>query len=316
MSDTFTERKPITVLEEIADGIPVTAPDGGLPIAPAVGSAPFPTSATDVVVTGTITVTNNVPAGVAPAGSAVEIVTEGKASIAIQTIGTYTGALTLQGTVNGTNWITIGGLPLFNMTTGVGAATITTGQQNIYTASVVAFSKVRITGLAAVTGTANITMRASQITDLMALEGSLPIGSNGIGTVALTAGTSSIGNILGIAPSTSIGGYALFHKLISAATTNSTLVRTGICAIGSVTLANTTGTFKYWKLYSKATAPTVGTDVPIMTVAIPPNSVQHLTFPYSIRPLLGLVYGITGAAADNDTTAVAAGEVIVNIAYA
>lgn len=56
----------------------------------------------DTLVTGTITKQNLVPAGAATAGSSVSaFLTDGASSLAVQVTGTYTGALSLQGTVNG-----------------------------------------------------------------------------------------------------------------------------------------------------------------------------------------------------------------------
>ena len=67
------------------------------------------------------------------------------------------------------------------------------------------------------------------------------------------------------------------------------------------------------------TAPTVGTDVPEMIIAVPPlaSGVPGVaTFPIGFNGLrfnLGLGLLITGGFADTDTTAVAAGQVKVKM---
>lgn len=117
---------------------------------------------TDNTASGTITTQNLVPGGTATAGSAVEITLgEGQNTIAIQTVGTYTGALTLQGTVNGTNWVSFAGTPILNANTGLWLATITSALQSVFFAKVSGFAKVRISALAAVTGSVVVTIGAS-----------------------------------------------------------------------------------------------------------------------------------------------------------
>ena len=67
------------------------------------------------------------------------------------------------------------------------------------------------------------------------------------------------------------------------------------------------------------TAPTVGTDVPEMIIAVPPLSSGVpgvATFPIGFNGLrfnLGLGLLITGGSADTDTTAVAAGQVKIKL---
>jgi hypothetical protein len=101
------------------------------------------------------------------------------------------------------------------------------------------------------------------------------------------------------------------------ATTNATLVKAGPGDIHTVVATNTTATVKYLKIYNKASAPTVGTDVPVLTVALAPNNA--LTFfdlPQGLYCNLGIAFAITGANGDSDTTALTAGDVVgVNIIY-
>lgn len=98
----------------------------------------------------------------------------------------------------------------------------------------------------------------------------------------------------------------------SAATTNALLIKTGSTQMWSVNASNTNAAARFLKLYNKATAPAVGTDVPVLTVPIPPGStVQVSPGSTGIRFALGLGIAITASAADTDTTAVAAAEVKV-----
>lgn len=151
--------------------------------------------ASDKPVSGTITTQNLVPAGTATAASAVEIQTSGIDTVAIQTVGTYTGALTPQVTVDGSNWITLTGTPLLK-TDGVYSATIPSAIQGVFVMDVSGYQKARLSANAAVTGSVVVSLRGSSNNASVAISNPLPTGTNSIGTVVLgapaTATTTSI----------------------------------------------------------------------------------------------------------------------------
>lgn len=115
------------------------------------------------------------------------------------------------------------------------------------------------------------------------------------------------------APQTS-GGYTIF-RLLSAATTNSNNIKGSAGQIFGWFLYNNTSSAKFVKLYNKATAPTVGTDVPVLTVPLPPNGGANIEYLGGVAFGTGIGVGITGAIGDADTTAVALNDVTVNIFY-
>lgn len=106
------------------------------------------------------------------------------------------------------------------------------------------------------------------------------------------------------------------YILNSLASTNEALIVTGTSGLQSFYATNTGAGAAYVKLYNKATAP-VSTDIPAMLLVVPaavsgvpgvcvlPNGFSGQRF------ALGLGIRVTGGAADNDTTAVAAGQVKV-----
>jgi hypothetical protein len=109
------------------------------------------------------------------------------------------------------------------------------------------------------------------------------------------------------------------YKLISTASTNANVVKASAGNLYSITAIGQTSTIKYLKLYNKATAPTVGSDVPVMTIPVPANTQgAGLTIPFPISGNfpLGIGIAITSGAADNDTGAIGAGDVILNLTYA
>lgn len=105
------------------------------------------------------------------------------------------------------------------------------------------------------------------------------------------------------------------HVLNAAASTNATLVKAGGTTLKQLFITNSSAATKYFRLYDKATAPTVGTDAPVIVIAIPATSSKELVFgdntglPFKN----GLSYAITGGAARLDATAVAAGDAQVFI---
>jgi hypothetical protein len=105
----------------------------------------------------------------------------------------------------------------------------------------------------------------------------------------------------------------------SAASTNGALILTGTSGLQAFYATNEGATAAYVKLYNKATAPTVGTDVPEMIFPVPAavSGVPGVANPNigfsGFRFPLGLGIAITGAAVHTDTTAVAAGQVKVKL---
>jgi hypothetical protein len=62
----------------------------------------------------------------------------------------------------------------------------------------------------------------------------------------------------------------------------------------------------------------VGTDTPVLTIGIPAGGIigmADFAGAPGVRFATGIAYAITGAYADADTTAVAAGDVDVNLIY-
>lgn len=102
--------------------------------------------------------------------------------------------------------------------------------------------------------------------------------------------------------------------LSSAASTNATSVKAGPGTLRRIVGYNASGSAKYLKVYDLATAPTVGTDTPRNTFYLPAASAFALDRDDAFAD--GIAYAITGAAADNDATAVASGDVVcLNVDY-
>lgn len=101
----------------------------------------------------------------------------------------------------------------------------------------------------------------------------------------------------------------------AAASTNATLAKDSAGFLHQFTGYNAAATARYLKFYNKASAPTVGTDTPVMTVYLPATSGFAIDVPGLYFPT-GIGYALTTAAADADTGALTAGDVVaLNVVY-
>jgi len=286
--------------------------------------ATLPTSRTVPTASGTITAQNTVPNGVATAGSAVEIVLGGATSISVQTTGTYTGALSLQVTLDGTRWETVTGAVITNMLSGVASATIVSATVGVFTAPVHGALRARITGLAAMTGTATVTMRGLPAPTVAYMvqptAANLNVTASGtvtanIGTGSLAAGTNAIGDV-GLQVRANATGAASTSHIVSAASTNTANVKASAGRLLGWSFVNTTASYQYVKLHNTAGTPTAGAGV-VQTIAIPPNGVNNCppTLP-GIAFTTGIGRSIVTGSADADATATTAGAVVGDLFFA
>jgi hypothetical protein len=114
------------------------------------------------------------------------------------------------------------------------------------------------------------------------------------------------------------GGLSI-SRTLSAATTNATSVKASAGQVYTIIATNLNAAVRYLKLYNKATAPTVGTDTPVITLAIPASTTGAGfvldTGGMGIAFATGIALALTTGIADADTGAVAANEILVNLFY-
>ncbi len=103
--------------------------------------------------------------------------------------------------------------------------------------------------------------------------------------------------------------------LSAAATTNATSAKASRGYLHKVVGYNASASARYLKFYNKASAPTVGTDTPVMTFYLPGSSAFALDLD-GVYFSTGIAYALTTAGADNDTGALTAGDVLgLNVIY-
>ena len=102
----------------------------------------------------------------------------------------------------------------------------------------------------------------------------------------------------------------------AAASTNATSAKASAGDLHRVMGYNAALTVRYLKFYNKASAPTVGTDVPVLTIALAPSSAFERSLD-SFYFSTGIAYAMTTGSADADTGALTAGDVLgLNVVYA
>lgn len=211
-------------------------------------------------------------------------------AIIIQITGTFNATYSFQFTNDdGGTW-----------TTGTGMCVSTTGTSTAPTSTVTGFWVVPVIGK-------TFRLQCTAYT-------SGTIIAKGFGTSNAPAfynpGTTSVS----LVPSAFNGASSHAH-ILSAASTNSTLVRGSTTTINTITLSNNGAGVAYFKIYNQVGAPTVGTDIPVATILIPINGTVVIPGSNGMRYATGFGYAITGGAAVADTTAVTAAQVTGTINY-
>lgn len=107
------------------------------------------------------------------------------------------------------------------------------------------------------------------------------------------------------------------HRLLSAANSdNATLIAGRRGTLKLVQGHNAKAAAVYLKIYDKVSAP-ASTDTPLMTIYLPASTSFVFNYEHGIEAESGLGYRLVTGNADNDATAVAAGDILgLNIGYA
>jgi len=80
-------------------------------------------------------------------------------------------------------------------------------------------------------------------------------------------------------------------------------------------ITNLSASVRFVKLYNKASAPVVGTDIPMATMAISAGATVNMRDAAGISFTIGIAVAATNLVADTDVTSPAANDVVANIYY-
>lgn len=143
----------------------------------------------------------------------------------------------------------------------------------------------------------------------------LPAGTNNIGDVdvlTIAAGTNAIGNV-GIIPRTT-GGFTTYH-LVSAATTNATVVKASAGQLFGWFIYNNATTMRKLAFHNSASAPTAGASI-FFTINIPGSSAANVMTETGIVFSAGIAFTTVQDVTDAGSTAVALSDLTINLWYA
>lgn len=167
---------------------------------------------------------------------------------------------------------------------------------------------VRIRSTALTTGP--MTVRAIPVAMMQDVAPAVAGGAIDLNTVS-SSSNRLIGDVA-VSPRSTSAGLATVARLVSAAaTTNAATVKTSAGRLYKARGYNASTSVRYLKLYNKASAPTVGTDTPIVTLPLKPSDVFDLDLiPIGEYFSTGIAYALTTGAADADTGALTAADVV------
>lgn len=195
--------------------------------------------------------------------------------ISMQLIGTWVGTVTFEGSNDNTTFYSIATTdPAANST----GAVFATANRIVKIPVLTKYIRARVSAYTSGTISANAF-------------GHLDENSSGL--------VSTLGEI-----TISGGPVETLHQVITAATKNETSVTTGATRLRTFSLVNGVATLRFVKLYDKASAPVAGTDTPIATITMSPNSESNFSLPGGgLNFSLGFAYAVTLGVANSDTTA-------------
>jgi hypothetical protein len=152
------------------------------------------------------------------------------------------------------------------------------------------------------------------------LAGPIPAGAALIGSVNV-ANANSNGRAAssGSSPVVPSAAPTTYHVIWPNNVTG-ILVHAGLTALVACQMSNNSTTAAYLKIYNKATAPTTGTDTPVVTAIIPGPAAggggSNIVFgPGGLSLSAGLGVAVTTVITDADTTAPAASTLAINCQY-
>jgi len=240
-----------------------------------------------------VSVTGNITAN----GQTVQISTDRTSNLMIYCTGTFsTVNCTFESSLDGTNWFAVQAVRSNANTIELTTGNLSAAPAYAWEVSVNGLNFFRVRATAFTSGT-----QAWQFQP--APYATEPIPAAQAHAVTLTSTR--------IAPNAADGHSTTFH-LISAATTNGTVVKASAGSIGRITVSNNAATASYFKLYNSATV-TVGTTTPVLTALVPAGGTISLDGNSPIRNSAGICIGLTKGIAVADTTAVGAAEMSVSI---
>jgi hypothetical protein len=261
-------------------------------------SAPLPAGTNQIGTLNDAVTPAGYPATASAAAAQPTIDTAGYGSVEFQIAGTFSATITFQGSDDLTNWFPVGGT--LNSSVGFGADT-----QTITTpGSIVVGAHPRYLRT-------NVTTYTSGTATIVAFLRNAPYAPRGVyigGSITLPAYSNA---------TAFPGGIASYSRIpSSAATTNTTVTKASAGRVYKIFACNTTTSAAFIKFYNTSTVPTVGTTTVMFSRPILPaasagglNCASYDMSDVGWYFSSGISFAITTGNADNDNTALTAGQI-------
>lgn len=138
------------------------------------------------------------------------------------------------------------------------------------------------------------------------------VNANSAAMIAIDQTTVGTTNAVTTIPVTS-GGLTVYH-LASAATTNLQVPKASAGQLYGYMVSNTSAAYSYLCFHNSATTPTAGASI-FFKIGIPAGGAANVNFDNGIAFSSGIAISTVTGAADNNTTAVALNDLIINLFY-
>lgn len=140
-----------------------------------------------------------------------------------------------------------------------------------------------------------------------------PLQLDSSGKLLVNCTGCSAGSTVGLVPQTS-GGVTLSH-VVAAASTNATSLKASAGQVYDVCVNSNASYPVYFKLYNKASSPTVGTDVPVRIVQAQAGVPSCIKTEEGYAFATGIAWSLSKGITDADATAVLISDATVEISY-
>ena len=140
-----------------------------------------------------------------------------------------------------------------------------------------------------------------------------PLQLDNTGKLLVNCTGCSAGSTVSLIPATS-GGVTLAHT-VSAASTNATSLKGSAGQVYDACVNSNAAYPVYFKLYNKATAPTVGTDTPVRVVEAQAGVPTCIKTEEGYAFATGIAWALTKGITDADSTAVLLSDATIEISY-
>lgn len=220
------------------------------------------------------------------------------AHLSIQVEGTYSGTLSFQWSNDNTNFHPLLLSRIDTESWAVTGTSTSTSGIGYQTGISFRYLRIRMTSYSSGTATGTLFLRSVSSAvprdEMSVLQGTSPWSTK-------------------VVPATS-GGTTNFHR-ISTADTNVANIKASAGQVYGYDISNNTASWRYVKLHNNSGTPTAGSGV-VRTIGVPPNGKAVYHDPEGIAAFAtGIAMTAVAGAADNDTAAVGASELTIDIDY-